>query len=106
MPRGSNPVGDHPCGFSLNLYAERIEYLAPYVEESQAIFLYIMNCDLGGYRATFEGKRGQIAKLLTTCRAATDNKIIHRLWPITTTGFQALVWSAPEGVYANVRLPF
>ncbi len=106
MPRGSHPVSNHPCGFSLNLYADRIAYLAPYVEEFQDVFSSVINCDLGGYQATFEGNRGQIAKLLATCRAATGSKIIFRLWPTTTTGFQRLVWCSPEGVYANVRLPF
>jgi len=104
--RDSHLVSDHPCGFSLNLYADRIAYLAPYVEAFQDVFSSVINCDLGGYQATFKGNRGQIARLLATCRAATDGKIIYRLWPTTTTGFQTLVWCAPEGVYANVRLPF
>lgn len=106
MSDTSVPASRHPCGFRLRLYAERLGHLCEYVESFPGAFVDIVACDYGGYQATFTGQRWEIAGLLAKCRTETDTPIWQALISVTRTNFNLLVWTAPEGAYEHVRLPF
>ena len=100
------PALTHPCSLRLELFAWELEHFKAYTDSYFAALVSVEPCSYcADYRATFEGERRDIVGLLALWRADAEY-LGHHLSPTLTTGFGGLVWKAPEGVYANLPLPF